>query len=589
MIIVTISFHKATIIIPNLILLASFFASQAIAQNTVSVDYSRAGSALVRLNQAVSTIQISNGPKEDQLVKNLGMRLERTFWSPAVWAQAGPGQYDFTAANPFPDAAPAPGRDWGSDSPVLDNIIAQGAQPVISFGGEPGWDAVRSTEAAELNGLPSNMSEYQRLVRDGLNHLKSKYPGIQYIEVWNEPDNTLTPSQYQMLYQNVSQAVQAVNAALPSGTLPFLVGGPAVYNPGSAMMAGFISFVRANNLELDFLSWHEYGGNVWSDARTLQNDLSSAGLNPNTPQLVTEWGYTSFNITTVPSPSELMLAAAYVAEGWTELETQNLASIVTPFPFSENDYVRYSRSMFVPYQQNPADGLLFPLYNVYQMLAMGKDTLVATSAVIGGTSSLFPLATEDSSGVALMLTNTAGSTVTVNLNNLPSAFQGGTFQLTEYLVDATHSNWAYNQSTAALQQVANSTENAALSFTTTLSMANDSVALLVLTPATNSGTAVRLAYLRQPSNVMAQATMAPAVEVLIQDATGATVTTASNLVTLTLKGGTGLGGTLTVAAQHGIASFGNLTLSVAGTGYTLLASSPKLTPKTSKAFTVREP
>jgi len=83
--------------------------------------------------------------------------------------------------------------------------------------------------------------------------------------------------------------------------------------------------------------------------------------------------------------------------------------------------------------------------------------------------------------------------------------------------------------------------------------------------------------------------MAPAVEVLIQDATGATVTTASNLVTLTLKGGTGLGGTLTVAAQHGIASFSNLTLSTAGTGYTLLASSPKLTPKTSKPFTVREP
>jgi hypothetical protein len=284
-----------------------------------------------------------------------------------------------------------------------------------------------------------------------------------------------------------------------------------------------------------------------------------------------------------------MLAAAYIAEGWTELEAQNLASIVTPFPFSENDYVRYSRSMFVPYQQNPADGQVFPLYNVYQMLAMGKNTLVETSAVSGGTSSLFPLATEDSSGVALMLTNTAGSTVTVNLNNLPSAFQGGAFRLTEYLVDATHSNWAYNQSTAALQQVSNSTENAASSFTTTLTMANDSVALLVLTPATSSGTAVRLAYLRQPSNVMAQATMAPAVEVLIQDATGATVTTASNLVTLTLKGGTGLGGTLTVAAQHGIASFSNLTLSVAGTGYTLLASSPKLTPKTSKTFTVREP
>jgi hypothetical protein len=751
----TVKVRKTTIVF-NLILLTGF-APRIIAQNTVSVNYAHTGNALVRLNQAVSTTQISNGPKEDQLVKNLGMRLERTFWSPAVWAQAGPDQYQFTAPNPFPNAAPAPGREWGSDSPVLDNIIAQGAQPVICFTGEPGWDASRPTETAELNGLPANMSEYQRLVRDGLNHLKSKYPGIQYVEVWNEPDNSLTPSQYQTLYQNVSQAVQAVNAALPSGDLPFLVGGPAVYNPGTSMMADFISFVRANNLELDFLSWHEYGGNVWSDARTLQNKLSSAGLNPNTPQLVTEWGYTSYNTTSIPSPRELMLSAAYIAQGWTELETQNLASIVTPFPFQEDDYVRYSRSMFVPYQENPADGQVLPLYNVYQMMAMEKNTLVANIGVSGGTSSLFPLATEDSSGVALMLTNTAGSTVTVNLNNLPSAFQRGAFQLTEYLVDATHSNWAYNQNTASLQQVAKSTEYAAASFITTLTMVQDSVVLLVLTPTANggsgsnlvqdpgfeaspslasywnvdglptaagvdvasseshsgnnngyiyddsgdkklvdlfqtvavmpnttytlagwidasatagglfgasttggtnigatvlantdpgpathgadyaqytvtfnsgsetsvvvfagyttpgsrsfinvddvslvavgssvpisvgAGTPVRLAYLRQPSNALVGATMAPAVEVLIQDATGAVVTTASNLVTLALKGGTGLGGTLTVAAQNGIATFNNLTVSTAGTGYTLLATSPKLTPKTSTPFTIRIP
>jgi hypothetical protein len=117
----------------------------------------------------------------------------------------------------------------------------------------------------------------------------------------------------------------------------------------------------------------------------------------------------------------------------------------------------------------------------------------------------------------------------------------------------------------------------------------DDVALVAAGSSPIPGTAVRLAYLRQPSNAVAQATMAPAVEVVIQDATGAVVTSASNAVTLVLKGGTGLSGTLTVAAQQGIASFSNLTLSTAGTGYTLLASSPKLTPKTSKPFTVLAP
>jgi Glycosyl hydrolase catalytic core len=464
--------------------LSACFVSQGRTQNTVSVNYSQVETPLVRLNQAVSTTQISKGPHDDQIVKNLGMRLERTFWSPAVWAQAGTGQYNFIASNPFPGVAPAPDRDWGSDSPLLDNIITQGAQPVICFTGEPGWDASSDTQSAQLNGLPIDMGEYQQLVKDGLNHLRQKYPGIQYIEVWNEPDNSLTSTQYDTLYQNVSQAVQAVNAELPSGQRRFLVGGPSVYNPGSMIMANFISFVKAQNLELDFLSWHEYGGNVRSDAQTLQNKLSSVGLNPNLPQFVTEWGYTSYNSTSIPTANQLMVAATYIAQGWTELETDNLARIVTTFPFSEDEYSGYSRSMLVPYGENPADGQVFPLYNVFRMMAMEKNMRVASS---GGTSSLFPLATEDGTGVALMLTNTAGSKVNVNLNNLPSAFQQGTFQLTEYLVDKMHSNWAYDQSTSMLQEIANSTEGAAISFSTTLTMAQDSVILLVLRPTKSSG------------------------------------------------------------------------------------------------------
>jgi hypothetical protein len=464
------------------LLVVATLAAQSRAQNTISVDYSQVGIPFVPLNQAVANTQISSGPQDDLLVRNLGMRLERTFWSPAVWAQAGPGQYDFTAPNPFPGAAPAPGRDWGSDSPMLDNIIAQGAQPFVSFSGEPGWDAPSSTQTGELNAVPVNMGQYQQLVKDGLNHLRSKYPGIRYIEVWNEPDNTLTSTQYETLYQNVSQAVQAVNAALPSGELPFLVGGPAVYRHDSSFMSAFISFVKAQNLELDFLSWHEYGGDVRSDAQTLQNQLSAAGLNPNLPQFVTEWAFTASNEISTPSPGELMTAATYVAQGWTELETNNLANLVLPFAFSQDEYRRYSRSMFVPYSLNPADGKVFPLYNVYQMMAMGKNMLVASGGLSGGTSSLFPLATEDSSGVALMLTNTGGSTVTINLNNLPSAFQANPFQLTEYLVDKTHSNWAYNQNASSLQQVANSTQAPASSFSTVLTMDQDSVGLLVLTP-----------------------------------------------------------------------------------------------------------
>jgi hypothetical protein len=106
--------------------------------------------------------------------------------------------------------------------------------------------------------------------------------------------------------------------------------------------------------------------------------------------------------------------------------------------------------------------------------------------------------------------------------------------------------------------------------------------------AQQSPAAVRLAYARQPSNALTNATISPAIEVVIQDANGAVGTSATNLVTISLKGSVGLNGTLTVAAQNGIASFDDLRISVAGSGYKLLASSPKLTSKTSTSFNISE-
>jgi hypothetical protein len=158
-------------------------------------------------------------------------------------------------------------------------------------------------------------------------------------------------------------------------------------------------------------------------------------------------------------------------------------------PFAEDDYAFFELSMLVPYQLDPTDGGVFPLYNVYEMMAMAKNTLVVNSGVSGsGATSLSPIATKDDSGVALMLTNTAGtSNVTVNMNNLPGVFQGGPFQFKEYLVDATHSNWAYNHGTATLQLIANTMQSKAGSFSTTLNMAQDSVALIVLTPGNGGG------------------------------------------------------------------------------------------------------
>jgi hypothetical protein len=114
------------------------------------------------------------------------------------------------------------------------------------------------------------------------------------------------------------------------------------------------------------------------------------------------------------------------------------------------------------------------------------------------------------------------------------------------------------------------------------------VLLQRLTTSFTTTTPVKLAFVVQPSNAFTETPISPAVQVAIQDASGNTVMADTDPVTLALAGGSGLGGTLTVTPQKGVAVFSNLTLSTAGS-YTLSATSSGLTSATSSSFTITIP
>ncbi len=102
-------------------------------------------------------------------------------------------------------------------------------------------------------------------------------------------------------------------------------------------------------------------------------------------------------------------------------------------------------------------------------------------------------------------------------------------------------------------------------------------------------TAVALAFTMQPSDAVAGASIAPAVQVGLIDASGNPVTKGSYSVTLSLASnanGATLGGTTTVAAVNGVATFSNVSVGKAGTGYTLVASASGLDSATSSAFNI---
>jgi hypothetical protein len=114
----------------------------------------------------------------------------------------------------------------------------------------------------------------------------------------------------------------------------------------------------------------------------------------------------------------------------------------------------------------------------------------------------------------------------------------------------------------------------------------------VTTTATATGVAgapKKLAFQVQPPNGAATVALSPAVQVVAQDTFGNTATSYTGNVTLALgtnPSGATLGGTLTVAAVAGVATFSNLTLNLTGTGYTLVVSASGLTSATSTAFNI---
>jgi uncharacterized protein YjdB len=102
-----------------------------------------------------------------------------------------------------------------------------------------------------------------------------------------------------------------------------------------------------------------------------------------------------------------------------------------------------------------------------------------------------------------------------------------------------------------------------------------------------TGGPAKLAFVQQPSAVQAGAVISPAVTAVIEDASGNLVTGATSPVTVALAaaGSATLGGTLTVNAVNGVATFSDLTVSAAGS-YALTVASAGLTGATSAAFQV---
>ena len=116
---------------------------------------------------------------------------------------------------------------------------------------------------------------------------------------------------------------------------------------------------------------------------------------------------------------------------------------------------------------------------------------------------------------------------------------------------------------------------------------------MTFTATATAGQASQLIFTTQPSDVVVGSSITPAVVVTARDAFGNTATGFTDNVLIAIGndasgilGPATLGGTLTVAAVSGVATFGDLTINKTGIGYTLVVSAGGVSGDTSNGFTV---
>src|SRR2546430_885138 len=108
------------------------------------------------------------------------------------------------------------------------------------------------------------------------------------------------------------------------------------------------------------------------------------------------------------------------------------------------------------------------------------------------------------------------------------------------------------------------------------------IALVACTDPTQPATAVQLAFIVQPSDATAGTAINPDVAVAIQDRSGNLVTSATDVVRLTVDSnasGGSLAGTASVPAVNGVATFSNVRIVTAGRGHTLKPTRTPVAPR----------
>jgi hypothetical protein len=351
-------------------------------------------------------------------------------------------------------------------------------------------------------------------MEDGLRVFKQRYPSLEYVEIFNELDSTMSAADYYPWYQRGYEMVNRVNADL-NPSIPIKVGGPSasgfLYCPttGSGWLKDFLQLYAQDTAaakRLDFISYHSYNlaqkeldachqpvfpPQAAQQKGMVRDLLGSLGLPTGIPVYVTEVGLFAGPKTGTAAdgtPNSMAEDQVIQAAGMATLDTQyTLGGMDAPYHWVFNHPQWDRKSMFV----DGVDGVVLPYYNVVRMQTMLKTRLLTGTTVSADPDSakgrgVNVLATVDDTGLAAMVTNyqafdrSVVHNVTFDPGTLPWA--GRSVRMDRYLVDATTSNYNAAPAASALQKVESVTLAAGASAKRVFTLQPNAVSLVVYTP-----------------------------------------------------------------------------------------------------------
>lgn len=332
--------------------------------------------------------------------------------------------------------------DWTTIDRHFSMFKAAGITPLLTFSATPVWMSRDGT----IDTPPKDFAQWGQMVSEAVRYLNvEKQYGIEYFEVWNEPDLPFwkggTAEEFCKLYDVFVKAVRSVDPKAK-------VGGPGT--SGSGCDAGqvyrgaaqfkylktFINYCGQNNLPLDFLSFHRYEldpGQIKFSCEEVRAWLQEYPALREAELIISEW-----NIAPGQDKAGRMdrsFNASY-ASAWMASAIDGGLGLATFFNFSDAAWSGPGKLFQQETGMVAPDSTPKPVYNAFRLWSMLDKTRLLTT---GGSASTGAFATRGDNSVSVLVFNHGKPTTrTVKIENLP--FTAANVQVERYAVDDAHAN-----------------------------------------------------------------------------------------------------------------------------------------------------